>query len=208
MPGETAASGTSSGKTGTPTAQTAGAAFNVTVNAVDANWNVVNSVTDTVGITASDSNAILPANAALVNGTRSLSVTLKTAGSATVTASDVTDNSKTACTGSSLTVNSGAVARLQILLPGESSAPGTATGKTGAPTAQAAGTAIISGIVVNPVDANWNVVSSATPNVILMSSDSNATIADDTDNRRQHDPRVRHARLIELYVQDDGHPDV
>ena len=40
MPGETAAPGTTNGKTGTPNAQTAGNSFTVTVNAVDANWNL------------------------------------------------------------------------------------------------------------------------------------------------------------------------
>src|SRR5207253_851592 len=90
MPGESAAPGTASGKTGTPTAQTAGSAFNVTVNAVDANWNVVSS-TDTVAITSSDAYATLPVNAALVAGTRTFSVTLKTSGSSTVTATDATD---------------------------------------------------------------------------------------------------------------------
>ncbi|HXJ76162.1 MAG TPA: hypothetical protein VNM37_25115, partial [Candidatus Dormibacteraeota bacterium] len=42
-PGETAAPGSASGKTGTPSARTAGTGFNVTVNAVDAFWNLVNS---------------------------------------------------------------------------------------------------------------------------------------------------------------------
>ena len=50
-PGETAAPGTGTGKTGTPTAEVAGTAFSVTVNAVDANWNVV-STNDTIAITA------------------------------------------------------------------------------------------------------------------------------------------------------------
>src|SRR5439155_12923639 len=62
VPGETAAPGTATGKTGTPSAQTAGTAFTVTVNAVDANWNLVSS-THTVGITSSDTNAVLPGNA-------------------------------------------------------------------------------------------------------------------------------------------------
>src|SRR5260370_36996884 len=93
---ETAAPGTSSGKTGTPSGQPAGTAFNVTVNAVDANWNLINTISDTVGITSSDGNATLPANAALAAGTRAFSVTLKTIGSATVTASDISDISKTA----------------------------------------------------------------------------------------------------------------
>src|SRR5207244_8351511 len=79
-PGETAAPGTSSGKTGAATAQTAGTAFNVTVNAVDANWNAI-STNDTAHLTSSDNNASLPVDAALVGGAQTLSVTLKTSGS-------------------------------------------------------------------------------------------------------------------------------
>src|SRR5207302_3857525 len=89
------------------------------------------------------------------------------------------DGSKTANTSPSITVNPGAATKLQILLPGETAAPGTATGKAGTPTAQTAGTTMTNGIVVNAVDANWNVVSSAVPNVTITSSDSNAAIADD-----------------------------
>jgi len=103
MPGETAAPNTPSGKTGTPSSQQAGTPFNVRVNACDAYWNVIPS-SDTVTITSSDTGAGLPANAALVGGTKTFAVTLNTAGSATVTASDVTDNTKTANTGSSTTV--------------------------------------------------------------------------------------------------------
>src|SRR6185369_14540224 len=102
---------------------------------------LVNTVTDTASITSSDSNATLPANAALVAGTQTFSVTLKTGGSATVTATDTTDGSKTANTSSSITVNAGAFTKLQLLVPGEVPAPGTATGKTGSPTARTAGTA-------------------------------------------------------------------
>ena len=131
LPGETAAPGTATGKTGAPTAQTAGSSFNVTVNAVDANWNPVTS-TDTVAITSSDSNAALPANAALVAGTKTLSVTPKTAASSTFTASDVTNGAMTANTSPATTVNAAAFSKLQILMPGETAAPGTATGKTGA----------------------------------------------------------------------------
>src|SRR5436309_7083703 len=106
VPGETAAPGTVSGKTGTPTARTAGVVFTVTVNAVDAGWNVVSS-TDTVGITSSDGSASLPVNAALSSGTKTFNVTLNTVGTATVTASDITDTNKTANTSPSITVNLG-----------------------------------------------------------------------------------------------------
>src|SRR5207249_9726463 len=133
--------GSATGKTGTPTAQTAGTPFNVTVNAVDANWNTVGSVTDAVGISTSDLNDAHPANAALVAGTQSFSVTLKTAGNSTVTASDVTDVTKTANTSPSVTVNAGPFVKMQVLVPGETAAPGTATGKTGLPTARTANTA-------------------------------------------------------------------
>src|SRR5439155_23864327 len=75
VPGETAAPGTALGKTGTPTAQTAGAAFTVTVNPEDADSNLVNTLTDTGAITSSDTNAGLPGRAALVAGTKTFSLT-------------------------------------------------------------------------------------------------------------------------------------
>src|SRR5205814_3063643 len=105
-PGESAAPGSSSGKLGTPTAQAAGSAFNVTANAVDANWNLVTNVSDTVGLTSSDNSATLPSSASLASGSKSFSVTFKTSGSQTLTAADSTDGTKTANTSSSITVNS------------------------------------------------------------------------------------------------------
>src|SRR6185436_9613671 len=145
-------------KTGTPTASTAGTAFNITVNTVDIFWNVINTVTDTVDISSSDANATLPADTALVSGTKTLSVTFKTSGTQTLTATDVTDGSKTTNTSPSMTVNAGAFVKMQLLVPGETAAPGSATGKTGTPTAQSSGTAF--NVTVNAVDANWNVASS------------------------------------------------
>ena len=108
VPGETAAPGTASGKTGTPQTEYVNGAFNVTVNAVDANWNVVSSVTDTVQITSTDAQAHLPSNAALVLGTGTFSVTLVTEShdpaTTTLTASDVTDGTKASDTSPAITV--------------------------------------------------------------------------------------------------------
>jgi hypothetical protein len=115
VPGETAAPGTASGKTGTPSPQVAGTPFNVTVNAVDANWNLVNTIADTVGLTSSGSNATLPANAGLVSGTRTFSVTLNTVGSQTLTTSDLTDGSKMANTSPTITVGAGTPSKLILL---------------------------------------------------------------------------------------------
>jgi hypothetical protein len=100
MPGETSAPNTASGKTGTPDAQVVGTAFNVTVNAVDAYWNVVPS-SDMIAITCSEATATLPADATLVGGSKTFSVTVNAAGNFTVTATDVTDATKTANTGTS-----------------------------------------------------------------------------------------------------------
>src|SRR5439155_22411202 len=78
LPGETVAPGTASGKTGTPNAQIASTGFAVTVNAVDANWNLVNTAADMVGITSSDATATLPPNTTLVSGTATKTVFLNT----------------------------------------------------------------------------------------------------------------------------------
>ena len=162
MPGETAVPGSTTGKTGTPTTQTAGTAFNVTVNAVDANFNAVNN-TDTVSITSSDANATLPGNAALAGGTKQFSVTFKTAtGSGwTVTATYVSGSpSLTANTGTATLVNAGTATQLQVLMPGETAVPGSTTGQTGTPTTQTAGTAF--NVTVNAIMLNFNVVSNTT----------------------------------------------
>src|SRR6185369_9702816 len=135
---------------------------------------LVNTVTDTASITSSDANATLPANAALVAGTQTFSVTLKTAGSATVTATDASDGGKTANTSPSITVSAGAFSKLQLLVPGETAAPGTANGKTGTPNAQTAGTAF--NVTVNAVDANWNLINTVTDTAAITSSDANATL--------------------------------
>src|SRR5439155_1727485 len=176
-PGETAAPGSAAGKAGTPTVQTAGTAFNVTVNAVDANWNLI-STNDTVAITSSDANAILPTSAALSGGTKAFSVTLKTGGGATVAASDTTHTAIASNTSTAIPVNAAGFSKLQILAPGETAAPGTSTGKTGTPLAQTAGTAF--NVTVNAVDANWNVVSTVIDTVGFTSTDGNASLPGNT----------------------------
>jgi hypothetical protein len=184
MPGETAAPNTPSGKTGTPIAQTAGTALSVTINAVDTNWNLLNSIENTVHLTSSDGSAVLPANASLVGGTVTLSgLIFKTAGAQTVTADDTSDGTRTE-TGSVTAVNAGAPMKLQVLLPGEHEAPGTPSGKGGSPTPQRANWAFH--VKVNAVDAYENLVS-ANDMVHLTTSDPGAVLPVDaplTDGTR------------------------
>jgi len=64
-------------------------------------------------------------------------------------------------------------AQLQVLMPGETNAPGTATGKIGRPDPQAVGVPVI--VTVNAVDSNWNVITYSADTVSITSSDSAAT---------------------------------
>jgi hypothetical protein len=172
LPGETAAPGSTTGKTGTPLAQTAGTPFSVTVKSVDLNWNQV-VTNDVVHVTSSDANAVLPADTALNNGAANVAITLKTAGTRTITASDVTHPGILPNTSSSLTVNPGAFAKLQVLVPGERAVPGTSSGKTGSPLAQTS--SVPFAVTVNGVDTNWNVVN-ATDTIRITSSDPGAVL--------------------------------
>lgn len=99
LPGETAAPGTATGKTGTPTAQTAGVPFDITVNAVDEQFNLVTSATPMVTITSTDEGFFPPANAVLAGGTRTFNVTLSMAGDWTLIATDTNDSAKAGTSG-------------------------------------------------------------------------------------------------------------
>jgi hypothetical protein len=104
VPGETAAPGTPTGKTGTPMAQTANDPFTITVNAVDANWNVVNTSANLVCLTSTDGTAMLPPDAPLVAGTNSFSFTFGTDGSYAITALDANSAAVASDTSPAITV--------------------------------------------------------------------------------------------------------
>ena len=105
----------------------AGAAHSVTVTAYDAYGNVATYYAGTVAITSSDSKAVLPPNALLSSGTGSFSVTLETAGTWSITATDTVTGSITGSQ-SSITVNAPA----SITLVGSPS-KGTSTSSTSIP---------------------------------------------------------------------------
>ena len=65
-----------------------GVSHNVTVTARDAFDNITPAYAGTVHITSSDGAATLPANATLINGVRTFSVTLNTSGNQSITATD------------------------------------------------------------------------------------------------------------------------
>ena len=137
----------------------AGTAFNITVNAVDASNNVASNYSGTVHFTSSDSQAVLPANSTLTNGTGTFSVTLKTVGggSQTITA---TDTATASITGSSnpIAVSPGPATGISLQVP--------SAGTTG----------IGFQITVNATDVYGNVAVSYAGTVHFTSTDSQATL--------------------------------
>ena len=106
-----------------PASATAGSSFNVTVTAKDAFGNTATGFAGTVHFTSSDSQAGLPANYAFTAadaGVHTFSVTLKTAGSRSVTATDTATGSLTAS--ATLAVNAAAASTYQVSAPSGSTA--------------------------------------------------------------------------------------
>jgi hypothetical protein len=76
-----------------PATATIGVPFNITVVARDASENLATSYNGTVHLTSTDTAAVLAADAALVSGLKTFSVTLNTAGTWTITATEgISDN--------------------------------------------------------------------------------------------------------------------
>ena len=101
---------------GYPSSAMAGTSNSVTVTAYDASGNIATGYTGTVQITSSDTQALLPSNyqfTAVDAGVHSFSVTLESAGTQSITA---TDTLKTSITGSqtNIIVNPGTATTLMI----------------------------------------------------------------------------------------------
>src|SRR6185503_17582768 len=109
----------------------------------------------------------------LSSGTRNFSVTLRTAGSATVTVTNVDTAAMAPAVSATIPVLVGAFNKLQVLVPGESAVPGSGTGKSGTPATHTSGDPF--NVIVRSVDANWNLVDT-NDTVRLYSSDAVAVL--------------------------------
>jgi hypothetical protein len=177
LPGETPRGGTADGKVGTPNPQMAGAPFPLTIRAVDAYWNVVGGIGDRVALTSTDEFAGMPAETTLVSGQLVFPITLYESGVQTITARDVTDSTIAAGTSANVTVVGGPFARVLVLAPGESPAPGTATGRTGTAVDQSINYAFT--LTVLATDQWWNPVTGPTDVVRITCSDPLAQVPSD-----------------------------
>jgi putative cell wall-binding protein len=136
---------------------TAGSSFVVTVKALDGSGNVVTGYSGTVKLTSSDSAAALPPNSTLSSGQRAFTVTLKTSGSHTVTATD-TAKSGLSGTTAAIVVAPGATTHLLVT----------------APSSAAAGLSFL--VAVTAKDAYQNTVTTYGGTVHLTSTDTSASL--------------------------------
>ena len=101
-----------------PGSAVAGSSFSVSVTAEDQFGNTVTSYSGVVHFTSSDGQAVLPANSGLTNGVGSFSVTLKTAGAQTVTATDTVTASITGSASVMVSAASGGATHFVVSAPG------------------------------------------------------------------------------------------
>ncbi|MEJ2543062.1 MAG: hypothetical protein P8Y99_03250 [Calditrichaceae bacterium] len=109
LPGEDPLPGIAPGKTGFPQDQLTGVQFDFRVRAVDANWNLINTATDSVLIASTDSLITTTQRSKLVNGTVTISTIMGTIGNQTISASDITTPSIGSDESSLFLVNPGAL---------------------------------------------------------------------------------------------------
>jgi hypothetical protein len=177
LPGESPRGGTADGKEGTVSNQTAGTPFTLTVRAVDAYWNMVPGVNDSIALASSDLFPTMPAHAALANGQLLQQVTLFRSGPQRIWATDLTQPATLSDTSSYVNVVGGSFAKLLVLAPGEFPAPGTQSGRGGAATDQSINYAFT--LTVLATDQWWNPVGGVTDVAHLSSDDPLATIPAD-----------------------------
>ncbi len=143
-----------------PASATAGTSVSVSVTAFDVDGNIATGYTGSVHLTSTDSQAALPANSGLTSGQGSFSVTLKTAGNQTITATDTTTSSVTGTT-NTIAVSAAAATHFSV------TAPGTMTAGS------------LFSVSVTAKDAYNNTAISYAGTVHLTSTDSSAVLATD-----------------------------
>jgi hypothetical protein len=177
LPGETSKPGTADGKDGTPSNQMAGTPFPIVVRAVDEYWNVVSGINDRISFASTDSFAGLPAETTLVSGQLTFPGRLFKSGDQTITVHDLDNSGIADNTSGTVTVIGGPFSRVLVLAPGQSPAPGTATGRIGAAIDQSINYAFT--LTVLATDQWWNPVPGPTDVVHIACGDPLAEIPPD-----------------------------
>ncbi|PKN01408.1 MAG: hypothetical protein CVU77_05585, partial [Elusimicrobia bacterium HGW-Elusimicrobia-1] len=162
LPGQSEVWGTGAGRSGEPDTQTAGSAFVITVKSCDAYYNFQPADTSSVSVVTSDLYDNHPSTRALIAGVTHYTILPVTASTQTITALDRSAPFMADNISDVYTVDAGTVSRLQVLLPGETSLPGSSGGKQGTPQTLTAGVTFY--VTVNATDASWNAKAGYTDN--------------------------------------------
>jgi hypothetical protein len=177
LPGETAKSGTADGKDGAPSDQMAGTPFPITVRAVDEYWNIVSGIGSRIVFTSTDEFAGIPADTTLVGGQITFPGRLYERGAQTITVHDADVPNIQDYTSAPVTVVGGTFARVLVLAPGQSPAPGTVSGRIGDAIDQSISYTFT--LTVLATDQWWNPVTGPTDVVRITCSDSLADVPPD-----------------------------
>ncbi|NDE76650.1 MAG: hypothetical protein EB039_11405, partial [Proteobacteria bacterium] len=177
LPGETVAPNTLTGKTGIPTLS-AGSPATVVIRAYDQYFNTATTGTGanaTVAYTYSDTQTTLPSGVSTLNrlslvaGQGSLTFTPRLPGAFTLTATDLAETGALTPATQSVTVGVGTPARIMVLLPGETLAPGTATGIAGTSSLSASqGGSVTVPLTIYVTDAAFNLATTTAPATITI----------------------------------------
>jgi hypothetical protein len=173
LPGETFTPSVPPGKSGVPTISTAGVPVLVTVIAVTSRYEQSFASTGTVSLTSDDAFALLPAPLTLTSGTTALSFTPLAAEPAP-RATRITASSFFGSGVSTAAVIPAGLAKLQIVMFGETVLPGSPTGRFGVPFANVRGLPFSA--TVRAVDAYWNKVATVTDSIAMGDSASSSTV--------------------------------
>jgi predicted RNA-binding protein with TRAM domain len=158
------------GLNGAPEQQWADDEFHVDVYATDEWWNRVD-VSDVVQLETGDASAIIPPATPLFQGHRTFPITLRTPGQWFLAVSDTDQPEIGGMVSDAVPVW---YSHLQVLLPGELAAPGTETGKIGAPEPQVAGVPF--SVVIRACNRNFEPVPTDRVVVRLGSTDHTAAL--------------------------------
>ena len=188
MPGETYQPGSVNGKIGQPSTLTAGNPFQLTVKAVDTNWNTVFISTYVETVNETDYYEVYASSAWLTNGTTYFVWTYETALSSitdtghTMEAIDINPSGATlnTYTQNNINVVPNIPTQIQLVMPGETADPGsgTTTGKTGVISTPTAGVPFA--VTVNGCDNWWNVTS--TGSEVEVTTDDNYAVIQSSHN--------------------------
>jgi len=149
----------------------------VTVTVKDADNQPIPGATVTLEQNAGGYSQISAASG-LSNASGVASFTVTNTKAETVTYTATADGTELNANQVTVTFTAGPATKFQVLMPGETAAPGTLIGKTGTPDIQTAGNGFT--LTVNIVDANWNIVANADAGVKLATNDAKATLTDGT----------------------------